>query len=931
MKSVLFRFNLGTMITLMIWSASMPAQQVRVVQTNADQTALLQEQPSLIFGAQPELPLAIRVDDGIRYQQMDGFGASFTDSSAWLVETKLTPSQRNTLMQNLFTSSGAGLSFLRQPMGATDLALTEYTYDDMPPGQTDPNLMHFSIDHDKAYIIPVLRQALALNPSTRVMALPWSPPAWMKTNDNLRGGSFDSQYLESLNQYFLKYIQAYRNNGIPTNFVAAQNEPLFAGNGYPTLFLTEPQEAEFIAKHLGPSLEMLGDNKPLILGYEHNWDNPWYPEKLLRNPEAARYIAGTSFHCYAGDRDLAQGAIQGFFPNKGIWFTECTGVTNFPNFHDNLGFNMHNLLIGSVREGARSVVLWNMALDQNDGPTNGNGCHTCRGVVTVDWSTTPATVRYEVEYYSLGQSSKLVVPGAHRIDSNIAGPIENVAYQNPDGSIVLVVYNSAPSNNTFSVNWHGRVFTYTLSDGSVATFKWDPAAGPGFAVAASPASQTIPVGEATDFQITLNRYNNFNSHVEFSVSGLPSGASASFDDGNDHHDQSVLSIYTSAATPPGTYPITITASNHSSSQSATVQLNLGPQPAPFGGTPRPIPGLIQAEDFDTGGEGIAYHDIDFFGDIEGGVYRPTESVDIENTGDVGGGFDVAFTQPGGWMQYTVNVANSGVYSVNARVAFQGNGGLFHVEFDSLDQTHHEGDSHGRDGDGDRHDGADRSVVTTGVMHVPDTHGYQNYVTVTSRAVPLNAGEYRMKIVFDSKGDRGGLGNFNWVDVEPVIIGQSTPFHGTPSDIPGKIQAEDFDNGGQGVAYYDESTFNQGGQYRPSERVGIEATSDVGGGFDVGYTAPGEWLGYTVNVTTAGTYTLHVRIASQPPGGTFHFAVDGHNFSGPITLFTTGDWQIWQTIDVPGVNLPAGVHVLQLVMDTPGFFGGVGNFNWFSFD
>src|SRR5882724_7028436 len=149
-----------------------------------------------------------------------------------------------------------------------------------------------------------------------------------------------------------------------------------------------------------------------------------------------------------------------------------------------------------------------MALDQNDGPVNGNGCHTCRGVVTVDWSTTPATVRYEVEYYSLGQSSKLVVPGAHRIESNIAGPIENVAYQNPDGSIVLVVYNSGHSNNAFSVNWHGKVFTYTLSDGSVATFKWDPAAGPDFAVAASPASQTIPVGEETDFQITLNRYHD---------------------------------------------------------------------------------------------------------------------------------------------------------------------------------------------------------------------------------------------------------------------------------------------------------------------------------------------------------------------------------------------------------------------------------------
>jgi len=124
------------------------------------------------------------------------------------------------------------------------------------------------------------------------------------------------------------------------------------------------------------------------------------------------------------------------------------------------------------------------------------------------------------------------------------------------------------------------------------------------------------VGEETDFQITLNRYHDFDVMWKFSVSGLPSGASAKFDDGDVHDDHSILSIHTSSVTPPGTYPITITASNDSSSEAATFQLKLGPQPAPFGGMPWPIPGLIQAEDFDTGGEGIAYHDIDFFGDIE---------------------------------------------------------------------------------------------------------------------------------------------------------------------------------------------------------------------------------------------------------------------------------------------------------------------------
>jgi hypothetical protein len=176
-----------------------------------------------------------------------------------------------------------------------------------------------------------------------------------------------------------------------------------------------------------------------------------------------------------------------------------------------------------------------------------------------------------------------------------------------------------------------------------------------------------------------------------------------------------------------------------------------------------------------------------------------------------------------------------------------------------------------------------------------------------------------------------MGNFNWIDIEPVVVRTSTPFHGAPAVIPGKIQAEDFDQGGQNVAYYTEATFNQGGQYRPAERIGIEATTDVDGGFDVGFTSTSQWMAYTVNVTAASAYTLHVRVASLPPGGTFHFALDGRNVSGPISLPFTGGFQAWQTVDVSNVRLPQGIHILQLVMDGPGFFGSIGNFNWFSFD
>jgi glucosylceramidase len=916
--------SLGFLLSLLGVIPQGQAQTVSVVQTNADMSALLQPEPSLTFESKASGPLAIHVDDDVRYQEMDGFGASFTDSSAWLVWTKLAPSQRDTLLRNLFTSEGAALSFLRQPMGATDLALSDYTYDDMPAGQTDPQMAHFSIDHDRPYVLPVVRAALALNPKITVMALPWSPPAWMKTNLALHGGGFNPQYYGALALYFRRFMEEYNASGVPIHLLAVQNEPLFAGDGYPTEFLTAPQEAQFISQYLGPMLDKDDSRRDdgletKILGYEHNWDAPYYPEILLRSP-AARYLAGVSFHCYAGNQDVAQGAIREFFPEKGIWFTECTGITTAPNFGSNLGWNMHNLLIGAVRGGAKSVVLWNMALDQNSGPTNGNGCKTCRGVVTVDTSSSPAVVRYEVEYYALGQASKFVVPGAHRVDSNIAGPVESVAFKNPDGSIALLAYNSASSSQTFDVNWQGNAFTYTLPAGSVATFKWNTVSPPDFALALSPASQTVAAGRSTEFDIALRRYGqDFDDDIDISVTGVPPGVDTEV-------GQQKLRVSVSSAAAPGTYPLTLTGTADGKTDSATVQLVVGPAAAPFLGTPWTIPGRIEAENFDIGGEGIAYHDIDLFPDIEGGTYRPGEAVDLESTTDVGGGFDVGFTQPGGWMRYSVNVQNSGLYAVGARVAFLGQGGAFHVDIDDPAERVFDEDSGERWHEGRLH----RRDTTTGVMVVPNTGWYQNWTTIRSPILRLSEGPHTLKLVFDSQNSSGGMGNFNWLSVDPAGPGLSTPFHDSPAAIPGTIQAEDFDNGGQNVAYYDQAPNNQGGQYRPSERIGIESTTDLGGGFDVGWTSNGEWLNYTVSITE-GTYTLHVRVASLPPGGTFHLALDGHDISGDLTLPSTGGWQNWETIDVPGVHLPGGVHVLQLVMDGPGYWGAIGNFNWISFD
>jgi len=363
------------------------------------------------------------------------------------------------------------LSFLRQPMGATDFSASgSYSYDDMPSGQIDPSLNNFSIAHDNTYILPLLQQAVAINPALKVVGLPWSPPAWMKTSATMSGGSINPQYYPSLAQYFVKFVHAYKQAGIPIYALSVQNEPLYSSSAYPTTDFSSQQEAQFIANFLAPALTRANLADVKLLGYEHNWENTDYSKSLLAST-AVPFLAGNSFHCYAGDPS-AQSVVKDAAPAKDIWFTECSGITS-SHFRDDLVWNADHLLIGATRNWARSVLLWNLALDQNSGPRIGS-CENCRGVVTIDDSVHPSKVTLNVEYYVLGHISKFVFPGAHRIDSNTfgSGNIEDVAFQNPDGSIVVLVLNSGASLNSFTIKFQGNTFEYSLSPGALATFLW---------------------------------------------------------------------------------------------------------------------------------------------------------------------------------------------------------------------------------------------------------------------------------------------------------------------------------------------------------------------------------------------------------------------------------------------------------------------------
>ncbi len=482
-------------------AAQAASSKVGVWLTTADLRTHLAQQKDVHFSTgKGSDVIQISVNENQQYQQMDGFGASLTDGSAWLMYNKMSKSQRDKLLEQLFSpTKGIGLNFLRQPMGASDLTTPtsgEYSYDDVPKGQTDPNLTHFSIAHDEAYIIPLLKQALQINPGLKIMATPWSPPGWMKSTDSMEGGTLNPDAYAPYANYFVKFIQAYEAQGIPIYAVTVQNEPLYVPVGYPGMSFPADSEASFIANNLAPVFAA-NHITTKILGYDHNWDAPAYPTTLLSDAGANAAMAGIAWHCYAGAPEV-QTPVHNAYPNKDTYETECSGG----QWELNNGLpGTTNLLIGATRNWAKTVVRWGLALDPNGEPNLGTGaaCTQCRGIVSIDQST--GKVTYNGDYYALGHASKFLQAGAYRIDSSAgSNQVSDVAFKNSDGSKVLVVYNAATSQQRFDVQWGGQEFTYTLPSGAMATFKWSgqQTAGGGSNLVALDRSNWIASASATD-------------------------------------------------------------------------------------------------------------------------------------------------------------------------------------------------------------------------------------------------------------------------------------------------------------------------------------------------------------------------------------------------------------------------------------------------
>ncbi|MBC7788711.1 MAG: glycosyl hydrolase [Anaerolineae bacterium] len=455
-------------------SAALPLVKPRTVAswvTTGDQSRLLARQPDLLFnsGAVDSKIPVIQVDYSQEFQSVVGWGAAMSDAASYLIHSKLSAGQRETLLQDLFGGEpGIGLSFIRIPMGASDFSRSHYSYDDRPAGETDSTLAHFSIDVDRAERIPVLKRALAINPRLKLVGSPWSAPGWMKSSGSLIKGALLPRFHDAFAEYFRRWIEAYETEGLPTFAITLQNEPHFEPENYPGMRLSPAQRAAIIGRHIGPLFASRGIRAE-IWDWDHNWDEPGSPLAVLADSVARRYVTAVAWHCYGGDIS-AQTAVHDKHPDKDAYFTECSGGEWAPVWADNLKWNVSKMVIGNARAWAKGVALWNLALDENHGPHLG-GCGDCRGVVTIH-SATGQVVR-NPEYYALAHASRFVRPGAVRIGSSAPNGLETVAFRNADHeSTALIVLNTTASASEFAVRVAEMSFTTSLPAGAVVTFTW---------------------------------------------------------------------------------------------------------------------------------------------------------------------------------------------------------------------------------------------------------------------------------------------------------------------------------------------------------------------------------------------------------------------------------------------------------------------------
>ncbi|HEX6181632.1 MAG TPA: glycoside hydrolase family 30 beta sandwich domain-containing protein [Chitinophagaceae bacterium] len=433
--------------------------------TQADQTVLFKKQAAnLVWAAGSSSTNIVEADTTQTYQTIDGFGYTLTGGSASLINA-LPPAVKDEVLNELFRhdSTFIGVSYLRISIGASDLSATTFTYDDMPVGQTDVNLAQFSIDKEKQDLIPVLKKILAINPSIKILGSPWSAPVWMKTNGSFVGGKLKPEYYPVYAQYFVKYIQAMKAEGITIDAITPQNEPLHDGNN-PSMKMEASEQTDFIKNHLGPAFRAANIATKIIV-YDHNADRPDYPLTILNDAGAKQFVDGSAFHLYGGSI-TALTQVHDAHPDKNVYFTEqWTGGPG--NFAGDLKWHVQNLIIGATRNWSRNVLEWNLAADPTYQPHTPGGCSSCMGALTIGTGVTR-----NVSYYIIAHAAKFVRPGSVRIGSTQTTTLSTVAFKNPEGRKVLIVLNTGANSEVFSIKFNGKTVSTSLNSGAVGTYTW---------------------------------------------------------------------------------------------------------------------------------------------------------------------------------------------------------------------------------------------------------------------------------------------------------------------------------------------------------------------------------------------------------------------------------------------------------------------------
>ncbi len=435
--------------------------------TSGDKLSLLDEQNDLPFDNIEPVGSVISVDTSQQFQTIDGFGFALTGGSAMLMKTKLNAEQRSELLKELFLTerNGIGISYLRVSIGASDLDELVFSYDDLPKGEKDPSLRQFNLSYDTLYLIPVLKEILALNPNLKIMGSPWSPPVWMKDNQLPKGGSLKPEYYEVYANYFVKYIQAMAKAGIAIDAITLQNEPENPKNT-PSLVMTAEEQALFVKNHLGPAFKTNNIETKIVV-FDHNCDHPEYPIAVLNDPEAKQFIDGSAFHLYLGEIE-ALSKVHDAHPDKNIYFTE-QWTSGKGEFAGDLNWHVKHLIIGATRNWSRTVLEWNLAADVNFDPhTNDGGCDSCQGALTID----DGNVTRNVSYYIIAHASKFVPPGSVRVSSNLIEGLSNVAFVTPQGKKVLIVLNETDDEKSVKISFNNLNANARLAGGSVYTFIW---------------------------------------------------------------------------------------------------------------------------------------------------------------------------------------------------------------------------------------------------------------------------------------------------------------------------------------------------------------------------------------------------------------------------------------------------------------------------